>query len=309
MNAKLIMKNNHPKRSRLLRIIVLFAILLIIALYIGIPTIMAVAAIVPDHSSAGEPPQGFQEITVETEDGIALAGWYAEPENGAVIILVHGAGSGRNSVRSHAVMLHENGFGVLALNISGYGDSEGAINRLGWTGTNDIGAAVNFLSVRDEVKAIGGLGLSMGGEILLGAASSYPTLQAIAVEGATHRCLEEYTALPQNRPLYRNFTHRVFTFMAGIFSGNAPPEPPLLNSIEQAETTAFLFIAAGNEGEEIDYNTLFHHAARDHSSLWVIPEVGHTNGFRSVPDLYESRVIEFFRAELSVCVKDFETTS
>ncbi|MBZ0285858.1 MAG: alpha/beta hydrolase [Anaerolineae bacterium] len=292
------MKNKHPKRRRLIRIIGLFVILLIIALYIGIPSIMAVSAIVPDHSSAGEPPQGFSEITVLTDDGVALAGWYAEPENGAVIIVVHGAGSGRNSVRSHAMMLHENGFGVLALNMRGYGDSEGDINRLGWTGTRDISAAIDFLSKRDEVEAIGGLGLSMGGEILLGAASSYPAMQAIAAEGATHRCLEEYTALPKNRPLYRNFTHRVFTLMVGLFSGKAPPEPPLLNSIEQAETTAFLFIAAGNEGEEIDYNTLFHDAVRDHSSLWIIPEVGHTNGLGGVPDLYESRIIEFFRAEL-----------
>jgi uncharacterized protein len=292
------MKNNYPKRRRLFRVIGLVVILVIIALYIGLPTIMAVAALAPDYSSAGQPPEGFSEITVATDDGVRLAGWYVEPENGVVIIVVHGAGGGRGSVRSHAMMLHDNGFGVLALNMRGYGDSEGNINRLGWMGTSDIGAAVDFLSAQDEVKAIGGLGLSMGGEILLGAASSYPELQAIAVEGATHRCVEEYIALPQNRPLYRNFTHRIFTSMVGLFSGEAQPHTPLLASIEQAKATGFLFIAAGNEGDEIEYNTLFHETTSDRSSLWVIPDVGHTNGFESVPDLYESRIIEFFSVEL-----------
>lgn len=292
------MKNNHPKRRRLFRVIGLVIILVIIALYIGLPTIMAVAALAPDHSSAGEPPDGFREITLETDDGVRLAGWYAEPENGAVIIVVHGAGGGRSSVRSHATMLHDNGFGVLALNMRGYGDSEGGINRLGWMGTHDIGAAVVFLSQRDEVETIGGLGLSMGGEILLGAASTYPELQAIAVEGATHRSVEEYMALPRNHPLYRNFTHRVFTFMVSLFSGDVQPDPALLTSIEQAEATTFLFIAAGNEDDEIDYNTLFHEVTSDRSSLWIIPGIGHTGGYGNVPDLYETQVISFFSKHL-----------
>lgn len=290
---------NRGKFSRhLLHVLGILLVLLVAALYIGFPLVMAFAAIAPQHQSDGAPPDGFANITVTTADGLKLGAWYIEPENGATIILVHGAGSGRNSVRSYATMLHHNGFGVLALNMRGYGDSEGSINRLGWMGTSDIGAAVDFLSAQDEVKAIGGLGLSMGGEILLGAASTYPALQAIAVEGATHRCVEEYMALPENRPLYRNFTHRVFTFMVGLFTGEAQPQPPLLTSIERAEATTFLFIAAGNEGDEIDYNTLFHEAARDRSHLWVIPGIGHTGGYGSVPDLYETQVISFFSKDL-----------
>lgn len=288
----------RSKRTRLFRTLAIILLLLIVTLYIGLPLVMALAAVTPDRSAAGEPPAGFRTVTLLADDGVTLAGWYAEPQNGVVIILVHGAGSGRASVRSHATMLHAHGFGVLAPNMRGYGDSGGNINRLGWAGTRDIGAAVAFLAGRTDVERIGALGLSMGGEIVLGAASGYPALQAVAAEGATSRAVNEYRALPANRSLWRSFTQSVFTLFVRLFSRRPPPEPPLLESIRQAPGTAFLFIAAGNEEDEIAYNTLFAQAAGARGSLWVIPGVGHTAGYAAVPAEYEARVVDFFTGSL-----------
>ena len=114
---------------------------------------------------------------------MTLAGWYKPPLNGAVIILIHGAGGSREGMRPYAAMLARHGYGVLALDLRGHGASTGRTNRFGWQGTQDVGAAVAFLQARDEVKAIGGLGSSLGGEVLLGAASKYPALKAIAADG------------------------------------------------------------------------------------------------------------------------------
>ena len=288
------MKKGLSIRKRLLQITLILIIVLLIALYIGFPTAMAMAAIAPDEGNAGEVPAVFTEVTLTRRDGLQLGAWYAEPQNGVVIILVHGAGSGRNSVREYATLLQENGFGVLALSVHGYDDSEGHINRLGWNGTPDIGAAVDFLTGREGVESIGGLGLSMGGEILLGAASEYPTIQASAVEGATLRGFNDYVSLPSNRPLYRNFTHRVFTFMVGILSGDEQPEPTLLQSVQAAESTSFLFIAAGTDETEIAYNSLFDQAVSERSRLWIIPNVGHTGGYRYDPEGYTQQLVEFF---------------
>ena len=288
------MKKGTTIRKRLMQIVVLLIFAVLIALYIGFPTAMAVAAIVPENGTAGELPTGFGEVVLTRQDGLRLGAWYAEPQNGTVIILVHGAGSGRSSVRDYATMLRDNGYGVLALSVHGYDESEGRINRLGWNATPDIGAAVDFLNGRDEVTSIGGLGLSMGGEILLGAASTYPSIQAIATEGATLRGVNDYLSLPSNRPLYRNFTHRVFTFMVGVFSGDEQPQPTLVQSIESAQSTSFLFIAAGTDATEIDYNTLFHEAASERSHLWVIADAAHTGGYSHDPQQYEQQVADFF---------------
>lgn len=293
MNKKLV------SRKWLFRIIGIVVSLVIIALYVGYPTAMAVVAILPEHEMSMSPPDGFSEIRLVTADEVHLGAWYAEPQNGTVIILVHGAGGGRNSLHTYATMLHENGFGVLALNLRGYGDSEGQINRLGWNGTLDIGAAVDFLMAQENVDNIGGLGLSMGGEVLLGAASTYPEIQSIVADGATFRSVNDYISLETNRPLFRNFTHQVFSFMVGVFTGDQQPQPTLLESIERAENTSFLFIAAGRDDTEITYNQLFYQTGYKRSVLWIIPDVGHTDGFYAVPHEYTECVVGFFKRAIS----------
>ncbi len=288
------MKKLFSNRRSVFRILGIVLILVVIVLYIGFPSVMAVAVILPSGGSAGEPPEGFADVTLTTQDGLNLVAWYAEPQNGTVIILVHGAGGGRGSLRGHATMLYENGFGVLALNLRGFGDSDGRINRLGWNGTHDIGAAVDYLSGREGVEAIGGLGLSLGGEVLLGAASTYPAIQAVIADGATFRTVREYTSLPANRPLYRSFSQHVFSFMVSVFTGDEPPKPLLLESIQAAETKSFMFIAAGKDSTEVAYNEFFQETIPDRSAVWVIPDVGHTGGFSHDPVEYEQQVLSFF---------------
>ena len=168
----------------------------------------------------------------------------------------------------------------------------GCTNRLSWQGTRDVGAAVTFLQAHDETKAIGGLGSSLGGEVLLGAASEYPALKAIAADGTTTRSLDELTALPSERPLYRNFTARVMYAAVQILSGETPPVP-LLDSMIAAPSTSYLLIAGGDD-MEVAFNELFAAATPDRSQLWIAPAAPHTGAFGLYPDEYEQRVIAFF---------------
>ncbi len=292
------MKLKLPKRRRLLRGCGILVVIAPLLLYIVLPAAFGIAAIWPENADAGDPPAGFTDITLTTSDNVQLAAWYIPPTNGAVIILVHGAGHGRQSVRGHAEMLAGQGFGVLAINARGFGDSEGSINRFGWQGTLDVGAAVAYLENQPDVEAIGGLGISMGGEILLGASSAYPQIEAIISDGATSRSVEEYQALPKNESIWRNFTNRVLTLSVRLLSGDAPPKP-LLDSMMEADTTRFLYIAAGDVDTEIEFNERFlDQVGAERAALWVVPDVGHTGGFGKYREEYEARVIEFFETNL-----------
>jgi len=288
------MKRLFSTRKRTIRVIFGTIALVLATLYIGFPAVMAVGVILPTGADAGDPPAGFTEVTLTTRDDVRLVAWYAEPSNGSVIILLHGAGSGRQNVRDHAIMLHDQGFGVLALNLRGHGDSDGQTNRLGWNGTADVGAAVDFLTARNEVEHIGGLGLSMGGEVLLGAASEYPMIEAIIAEGATYRSVDEYISLPSNRPFHRNMTHHIFSFMVRTVSGDTPPRTTIMDSLAATTDTDFLFIAAGNEDEEIVYNEMFQTAVDDRGDLWIVPNAGHIQGITRHRDAYEQRIVAFF---------------
>ena len=291
------MKHGWSRGSRVLRILAIAVVVLILGLYLVLPFAMAVFAVFPYKDAVGAPPAGFKAITLQTEDGVTLAGWHLPPANGAAILLIAGAGDAREAVRSHAEMLARHGYGVLALDLRGHGQSGGETNRFGWQSTQDVGAAVAYLDSRDDVQAIGGLGLSLGGEALLGAASAYPALQAIVADGATRRSIPELIALPSERSLVRNFTARVMFAGVALLSGDKAPKP-LLDSMVEAGSTQYLLIAAGGEEMEGAFNQRFVEAVGPRAALWVAPEVSHIGAFARYPDEYEQRVIAFFDAAL-----------
>jgi uncharacterized protein len=285
--------NRKKRLTSIFRWIAIILGCLIIGLYLLFPLGMGIAAIIPGRETVGSPPPGFEPIELQTEDGITLSAWYAPPTNGAVILLLHGAGGSREQLRPYADLLVRNGYGVLALDLRGHGMSDGPTNRLGWQSTPDVKAAVEYLHERPEVDQIGGMGLSMGAEVLLGAASETPALRAAVADGATRRSLQELLALPSERPLVRNFTARVMFAAVQLFGGGKPPKA-LLESMLESDSASFLFIAGGAKKMEVDFNELFAETIGDRSDLWIAPEAAHTGAFSRYPDEYELRVIDFF---------------
>ncbi len=292
------MRSKPPILKRLLRGLVITLLVVVTLLYLALPAGMGVFALLPGRESAGSAPDGYQAVSLMTDDGVELQAWYIPPENGAAIILLHGAGASRQSLLPYAAILSRHGYGVLAVDLRGHGASAGRTNRLGWQGSRDVGAAVAYLQSQPDVQSIGGLGISMGGEALLGAASQYPAIQAIVADGATRRSTEELLALPSERPLVRNATARVMYAAVRLLSGESPPLP-LLESMLAASSTRFLFIAAGYNALETAFNRHFNDALGSRASLWIAPDTDHTGAFTRYPQEYEQRLIEFYDAALS----------
>ena len=88
-------------------------------------------------------------------------------------------------------MLARHGYGVLLYDRRGEGVSEGDPDGWGWDFDKDILAGVDFLKHRADVDParIGGLGLSVGAEMLLETAASTRDLAAIVSEGAGSRTM------------------------------------------------------------------------------------------------------------------------
>ena len=282
---------------RILRWLLVILVIVVVALYLVLPITMGIVAISPASEDVGLPPSGFEPVTLQTADNLTLAAWYARPKNGSAVILMHGAGGSREAVREVAEFLAANGFGVLALDMRGHGQSEGDTNRFGWLGSRDVQAAVSYLEEQEDVGQIGGLGISLGGEVLLGAASEFPAIKAVVADGATRRSVQELITLPSERPLYRSFTARVMYAAVQLFSGEKPPKP-LLESMREAEDTSFLLIAAGADGLEVAFNNFFAEALGDRAELWIAPDAPHTGAFALYPADYKARVVEFFQSAL-----------
>ena len=100
---------------------------------------------------------------------------------------------GRNGPQKQARMLARHGYGVLLFDRRGEGRSEGDPNSWGWGGDADVKAAIAYLQRRPDVDPdrIGGIGLSVGGEMMIETAAETDELAAVVSEGAGARSLKE----------------------------------------------------------------------------------------------------------------------
>ena len=123
----------------------------------------------------------YEQVSFTTSDGLRLAGWYVPSRNGAAVI----AFPGRNGPQAHTRMLARHGYGVLLFDRRGQGESEGDPHAMGWEGEKDIKAGIAFLQRRPDVdpERIGGLGLSVGGELMLHAAAESARAQGRRLRG------------------------------------------------------------------------------------------------------------------------------
>jgi hypothetical protein len=239
----------------------------------------------------------YEDVSFVTSDGLRLEGWYVPSRNGAAVI----AFPGRSGPQEHARMLARHGYGVLLFDRRGEGRSEGDSNLFGWGGEKDVYAAVDFLRSRPEIDPgrIGGIGLSVGGELMLQAAAQSEGLAAVVSDGAGTRSLaEDLDDIPSPARWIGLPFLAAKTGSVAVFSNNAPP-PKLTELVPRIAPTPLLLIWAPSSGGE-DMNPTYYRLAGRPKAIWAIPEADHIQGIAARPKEYERRVVDFFdRALLS----------
>ncbi len=267
--------------------------------------IMPVAfAIVVNHK-ARAPVQSvdlgrpYANVSLTTSDGLRLAGWYVPSRNGAAVV----AFPGRKGPVRQARMLVRHGYGVLLLDRRGEGQSQGDFNARGWGGEPDLHAAIAYLRTRPDVHGgrVGGLGLSVGGELLLQTAARDPGLRAVVSEVAGLRSAAEQKHMPDTPPEpLRWIAPITMETAAGVVLSDHPPPPDLADLMPRIAPRPVLLIRGmqGNADEAL--NRAYRTAGGPTTALWEIQRAGHTAAISAAPAEYEHRVIAFFdRALLS----------
>ena len=194
----------------------------------------------------------YESVGLTTSDGLNLRAWYVPARNGAAVI----AFPGRSQPVPHAKMLIRHGYGILLLDRRGEGASEGDYNAFGWAGEKDLRAAIGFLQQRPDVDAgrIGGLGLSVGGELLLQTAAHTPALRAVVSEGAGQRSLAEHLDNPEVGTVQRWFTGMLAQTAAVAVLSNTTPPDALADLVPHIAPRPVLLIEAvhGNPDEVLN---------------------------------------------------------
>lgn len=238
-----------------------------------------------------------EDVSFTTADGLELRGWYIPSRNGAAIISF----PGRNGSQKQARLLARHGYGVLLFDRRGEGESEGEPNSWGWGGDADVKAAIDYLQSRPDVDddRIGGIGLSVGGEMMIETAAETDELAAVVSDGAGARSIAEEMDydLPAVDKALGTLVSLSKTTAIAISSNRFPPDN--LKDLAARTKSPLLLIAAPNSGHGEELNRGYARAAGDAASLWEIPEARHVGGLAARPAEYEQRVIGFFDRELA----------
>jgi uncharacterized protein len=276
---------------------------------------LALAAIVALRSYQGarseieaDPPSEFlkdvqsadladlQAVSFISSAGLHIAGWYVPSKNRAAVIITHGTNSDRSTMLTEIRMLAGAGFGVLAFDWPGLGESEGPL-LWGAEARGALGAAIGWVAARADVdpNRIGALGFSMGGFILTQVAATDRRLRAIVLESA-----------PSSYDSYIEIHFGTWHFLSewparfalrktDLFSidrspirliGGISPRPLLI--IGQSDDPV---IPASME-------RALYTAAREPKSLWLIPGEDH-GGYEEVAGAeYGRRLLAFFADNL-----------
>jgi len=248
----------------------------------------------------------FENVSVTTDDGLKLYGWYLPGENGATVMIQHGSPGGRQDGLYEAALLNEAGFNVLLGSFRAHDESEGVLISFGYHEQLDVEAWHEYLATRPDVDAgrIGIFGESMGGGTGILYTANHPDIAAIATGSAfalTQKVVELFIAfenpdlpkavIPPLASLIVFWAERTADFRTSDLDteaviGNISPRP--------------ILIIHGGADDKIgpESGRQLFGAASEPKELLFIEPAGHVDFELHQAEVYSQALVEFFRTTL-----------
>jgi pimeloyl-ACP methyl ester carboxylesterase len=236
----------------------------------------------------------YEEVTLTTNDSLALRGWYIPSHNQAAVIVLHGYGGNRLEMLTRAVTLAQHGYGVLLYDERASGESDGEQRTFGWLDAGDVPMALSFLRQRSDVdpNRMGILGFSIGGQIALRAAGQSEQIRAIVAEEPGFARISDVPDMPTLEDKYYAVSYWLGENLLSLRTGIPIPEG-VVAAIQRIAPRPILFIATGRNYAQqlVQY---FFRQAGEPKFYWEVPEVGHGGSPIARPQEYEQTVVGFF---------------
>lgn len=281
---------------RYFRNLLLFTLVsLLAAFYVVLPAIRAYRYIHPTRYplevSPADVDHFYEDVTITTRDGLKIGGWYIPSQNGAAIIALHAYNGNRTGVIYHADLFADHGYGVLMIDLRAHGKSEGEYFAFGWDADRDVYAALDYLQGRPDVdpERIGVMGLSIGAEVAMLAASRDTRIGAVVSEGAGCLTMEDWMIAPDPPRILVPGDWVYFKFVE-LLTGERSTSP--ISDLVSRIAPRPLFLITADDDRP--FNLAYYEAAREPKMFWDRPEPGHIDALFVHPEMYAEQVLEFF---------------
>jgi len=278
----------------------LAALLLLTGAYFGLCLLVAARLSAPSTRPMEATPEQvgleYREVTVESEDGLSLSGWWVPREGAArAAVLVHGWGGNKSEehLLETAPIYRESGYAVLMLDLRGHGESEGERRTLGYQEVRDVRGALRWLRERgfqaDEVVLHG---WSMGGATVVRSAPGTGVAAVVEEAGYADLPLLLRDELPENSGLPRFFNWGTFLMAKLFLNFDAWAVRPEEDAARLAAEGTPLFVIHSKTDETIPFEhaRLFREAYPD-ARLWELEGVDHVEAYQEPG--YEARLRGF----------------
>ncbi|GHG89267.1 alpha/beta fold hydrolase [Comamonas sp. JC664] len=236
-----------------------------------------------------------QDVSLRTEDGLTLRGWYVPSRNGAAVVLAHGLSQTRADLLPEAQILRAAGYGVLLFDLRAHGESEGAFSTWGDLERRDVRAALAFVRAQPDVdpERVGALGFSIGSAAVAEVAAQDSAVRAVVL-------LSPFNTLW----LAAAYDFRRFgaVSQAGALvpfwrRGIALDEVRTIDAVEHIRPRPLLIVMGTEESGQPLADELFA-KVREYAQTWRIQGAGHGSFSVTEPEAYPRRLTDFLDAAL-----------
>jgi dipeptidyl aminopeptidase/acylaminoacyl peptidase len=251
-------------------------------------------------SIAAESGASWESVEIAASDGVALRGWWFAPAkpDATGVIAMHGVADTRSGMSAHIRMLLRHDFAVLAPDSRGHGVSGGDTITYGLREADDVRRWVDWMCARQQIRGVYGVGQSMGGAILLQSLRVEPRFRA-AVADCPFATFEEisydrlllYAGLP--RPAAWFLVAPAFAYARtahGLDLGRISP----VDAVRSTHVPVLLIHGTADTNVPPRHSRILH-AGNPATELWEVPGARHVASISTQPQLYERKVVDWFR--------------
>ena len=274
-----------------------------IALFFALFSLLAFWAHLNPPATVSEQTPGdsglvFEEIELETEDGLKLAAWFipqaTNSTDSPTLVILHGWPEDKGRVLSGAAPLADQ-FNLLLFDFRALGRSEGRHSTLGARETRDLRAAVDWLDERGH-QDIGVWGFSMGGGVALMGAALDDRIRAVVADTSFSR-LDIMARDVFRIPVLQHGLALGMRAWSRLFLGIDIRQVAPVDSAANLQTPVLIIHLKHDHFVPFDHALRLQDALTDHpdAEFWFRDE----GFYGQVPAEYQRRLREFFGRHFS----------